>query len=122
MKNYLLVFIATGCGGVLRFAINTFLKWDGVSLPIATLVVNIVGCFVIGAVLATALRNPYFADNYKLLLATGFCGGFTTFSALSAECMQLLKQQQVTTVIIYIVASIVLGLAACFFGNYLFTN
>ena len=46
MKNYLLIFFATGCGGVLRYAINTFIKWDGYTWPIATMLVNVLGCFV----------------------------------------------------------------------------
>jgi fluoride exporter len=118
MKNYVLVFIGSGIGGMMRFGLSSIIKWNGTSLPWATMFVNILGCAIIGFVLAIADRNATFSTQYKILLATGLCGGFTTFSALSAECLTLLRQQQFVLAAVYICCSIVLGLIACALNYY----
>jgi fluoride exporter len=116
MKNFLLVFFGAGIGGVLRYAIGSVVKWNGTSFPWATFIVNILGCFIIGLVIAFANKNNFFADNFKLMLATGLCGGFTTFSAISLESLQLIKQANIQTALVYIVCSILFGIAACAIG------
>jgi CrcB protein len=116
MKNIILVFLGAGFGGVLRYAIGNIIKWNGTSFPWATFVVNIIGSFLIGIILAYSLKNETFTTNYKLLLTTGICGGFTTFSALSAESLQLIKQGNWMLALAYIICSIVLGIAACGIG------
>ncbi len=116
MKNIILVFLGTGFGGVLRYAIGNIIKWNSTSFPWATFVVNIIGSFLIGIILAYSLKNEIFSTNYKLLLTTGICGGFTTFSALSAESLQLIKQGNWMLALAYIICSIVLGIAACGIG------
>jgi CrcB protein len=116
MKNIILVFLGAGFGGVLRYAIGNIIKWNSTSFPWATFVVNIIGSFLIGIILAYSLKNEIFSTNYKLLLTTGICGGFTTFSALSAESLQLIKQGNWMLALAYIICSIVLGIAACGIG------
>jgi CrcB protein len=116
MKNIILVFLGAGFGGVLRYAIGNIIKWNGTSFPWATFVVNIIGSFLIGIILAYSLKNETFTTNYKLLLTTGVCGGFTTFSALSAESLQLIKQGNWMLALAYIICSIVLGIVACGIG------
>jgi fluoride exporter len=116
MKNFLLVFLGAGIGGVLRYAIGSVVKWNGTSFPWATFIVNILGCFIIGLVIAFANKNNFFADNFKLMLATGLCGGFTTFSAISLESLQLIKQANIHTALVYIVCSLLFGIAACAIG------
>jgi CrcB protein len=116
MKNIILVFLGAGFGGVLRYAIGNIIKWNGTSFPWATFVVNIIGSFLIGIILAYSLKNETFSTNYKLLLTTGICGGFTTFSALSAESLQLIKQGNWMLALAYIICSIVLGIVACGIG------
>ena len=80
-----------------------------------TLLVNVLGSFVIGAIMGIAGRQDDFG-NWRLFLATGVCGGFTTFSALAWQNLQLLNQQRYTTFIIYTGSSLVLGLLAVFLG------
>lgn len=115
-KNIILVGLGGMIGSVLRYIISLTVKHN--SFPIATLSVNILGSFVIGAVMALALKQQNFGD-WRLFLATGICGGFTTFSAFSWECMQMLQQQRYTTVALYISISLVAGIAAAFFGYWL---
>ena len=87
--------------------------------PWATLSVNILGCFLIGAIYAISEKSSL-GENIKLLLATGFCGGFTTFSAFAIENLQLIKLGAATTAITYIALSVVLGILLAFVGYFLF--
>jgi len=115
-KNIILVGLGGMIGSILRYTIGNAMKNN--NFPAATLSVNILGSFVIGAVMALALKQQNFGD-WRLFLATGICGGFTTFSAFSWECMQMLQQQRYATVILYISISLIAGIAATFFGYWL---
>jgi CrcB protein len=114
LKNLLLIGIGGGAGSMLRFLFAVWFKNS--SFPFATLLVNIIGSFVIGMVLAVSLRNSSFDTNWRLFLATGLCGGFTTFSAFSAEGLQMLQQQRFAIFALYIIGSILLGLVATWLG------
>jgi CrcB protein len=106
LKNFFLVGLGGAAGSMLRFLFSIWFKNN--NFPLATFIVNILGCFVI--------RNPSFESNWKLFLATGICGGFTTFSAFSMESLQLLQQQKIGLFVGYILASICLGLLATWLG------
>lgn len=84
--------------------------------PYATFAVNIIGSFIIGLVFALSIKEEGLSASWKLFLATGICGGFTTFSAFSLENMGLLQSGKYGMAIIYITLSIVLGIAAAFLG------
>jgi fluoride exporter len=114
MKSFLLVGFGGMIGSMLRYLFSLIIKpsW----FPYATLTINIIGCFVIGLVIGATLRNDSLNGNWKLFLATGICGGFTTFSAFSHECIQMIGQQRYAAVFIYISLSVLLGLAATFAG------
>lgn len=114
IKNLLLVGIGGGAGSMLRFLFAVWFKNS--SFPLATFLVNMIGCFVIGIVIAVSLRNSSFDANWRLFLATGLCGGFTTFSAFSAEGLQMLQEQRYGIFALYVVGSIVLGLVATWLG------
>lgn len=114
IKSFLLVGFGGMIGSMLRYLFTLIIKPS--SFPYATLLVNIIGCFVIGLVIGATLRNGATNDNWKLFLATGICGGFTTFSAFSYECIQLMGQQRFGAVFLYISLSVLLGLAATFAG------
>ena len=119
MKEIAIVFIGGGFGSALRFGVGKLFILSMSKFPMATFLVNIIGCFLIGLLLA------YFSKSensfYKLLLVTGFCGGFTTFSTFSYETILLLKNNQITLAAIYIISSLLLGLIATFVG-YLLMN
>ena len=114
LKNLLLVGLGGAAGSMLRFLFSTWLRHS--SFPLATLLVNIIGSFLIGLVIATSLRNPSFDANWKLFLATGICGGFTTFSAFSAENLQLIQQGRMGLFALYAMGSVLLGLGAAWMG------
>jgi fluoride exporter len=114
LRSFLLVGFGGMIGSMLRYLVAVFIKPQ--SFPFATITVNIIGCLIIGVVMGFALRSESFNNNWRLFLATGICGGFTTFSAFSLECFQFIEQQRYAAMFGYIVISLVLGLAATFAG------
>lgn len=116
MQSLLMVGIGSFVGGVLRYS---FSKWVQFKLlttyPFGTFTVNIIGCFIIGMVMGFSQRFNI-SSEWRLLLVTGFCGGFTTFSAFSIETMALLRDAQYVPAIAYISASVIIGLFAAFVG------
>lgn len=121
IKDILFVALGGGAGSVLRFLCQ---KWIGsivnYSYPIGTLVINITGCFLIGVFFSIALKNSSFNSQWQLLLMTGLCGGFTTFSAFTLDGMNLLKQDKTGLFFLYIGASVLLGLLATWAGIKIF--
>jgi fluoride exporter len=118
-KNFLLVGLGGALGSMLRYAAYLFITTK--YFPAATLAVNILGSFIIGLVLALSVKDETFLNNWKLFLATGICGGFTTFSAFSAENVALLQNEKYFIALLYIVLSIVLGIGAACLGFKLVT-
>lgn len=118
-KNFLLVGLGGAIGSMLRYAISLLVTVK--QFPYGTFIVNIAGSFIIGAVLALSLKNDMFSNNWKIFLATGICGGFTTFSAFAAENMALLQSGKYGIAFIYIMASLLLGIAAVVLGFKLIT-
>jgi len=114
LKNLLLVGLGGAAGSILRSLFAIWFKHS--SFPLATLLVNIIGSLVIGMVIAVSLRNSSFDANWRLFLATGLCGGFTTFSAFSAEGLQMLQQQRYGVFVLYVGGSLLLGLLATWLG------
>lgn len=114
IRNILLVALGGALGSVFRYAASLLIHAR--YFPWPTLAVNIIGSFIIGLILAYSIREESFLYNWKLFLATGICGGFTTFSAFSLENMELLQNGKYLYVILYITASIVFGIAAAWGG------
>ena len=114
IKDFLMVGLGGAIGSMLRYGSNLAIGIK--TFPIATLVINIIGSFIIGLVFGISMRNENFALNWKLFLATGVCGGFTTFSAFSLENMQLLLNGKYGLFALYIISSILLGLGAVVAG------
>ena len=114
MKEALWVFLGSGIGGALRYAVGlTTALWGpafGV-FPVATLAVNLAGSFLFGVLFAL----PYTSATFYLGLV-GFCGGFTTFSALSGEGMAMLRAGHWGLFAFYVALSVVLGVAAAWGG------
>ena len=119
MKNILLVFIGGGFGSVLRFIIGKYLNSPATGIPYGTFAANILGSLLIGIILGLAAKKDTLSANQTLLIATGFCGGFTTFSTFAYENHVFLKAGDFTSFAIYTIASFVIGFLAVFFGLFL---
>ena len=119
-RNLLLVAAGGAVGSVLRYMLHKFLyDLTPTPFPYGTFAVNIIGCLLIGILYGLFVADGVGTNSLKLLLITGFCGGFTTFSAFTLEGMALLQQQRFITFFVYFAASICLGLAATFAGAWL---
>jgi len=114
IRNFLLIGLGGALGSMLRY--GTGLLIGQKMFPQATLFINVVGSFIIGMVMAYSLKSELFAANWKLFLATGICGGFTTFSAFSFENLQLIQNGKFGMFAVYIAASLLLGIVAVWAG------
>ena len=83
MRQLFFVFIGGGLGSVLRYIIGRYLNQTGSGFPLGTFTANILGSLLIGIIIGLAAKNNTLSQNQTLLLATGFCGGFTTFSTFA---------------------------------------
>ena len=119
MKSLFLVFIGGGFGSVLRFLIGKWLNNSESGFPYGTLLANILGSLFIGIILGYAAKSDSLNQNQTLLLATGFCGGFTTFSTFTYENHLFLKSGDFTSFALYTIASFTIGFLAVFGGIYL---
>ena len=112
IKLIFIVAAGSALGGVSRFLLGRWVH-DAFTLafPIGTLVINVVGSFLIGIFYTWAVKGGI-TEETRLLLTTGFCGGFTTFSTFAWENLELLRNGHTAQAIGYSVASVVLGIGA----------
>lgn len=119
MKQLLLVFLGGGVGSVLRFIFGKYLNSSETGIPYGTFAANIIGSLLIGVILGLAAKNSTLTNNQILFLATGFCGGFTTFSTFAYENHVFLKSGDFVSFALYTIGSFVIGFLAVFLGMYL---
>ncbi len=119
MKQLLLVFIGGGFGSVLRYVIGKYLNNPETGIPYGTFAANILGSLLIGIILGYASKSNTLTESHTLILATGFCGGFTTFSTFAYENHVFLKSGDFTSFAFYTIASFVVGFLAVFAGMYI---
>ncbi len=119
MKQFLLIFLGGGVGSFLRYLISKSLNSYYPNFYLGTFMVNILGCFIIGLLIGLSVRNNYISENHVLLLGTGFCGGFTTFSTFALESHLLLKEHSLLYMSAYLGLSIILGILAIALGLYI---
>lgn len=116
-RNILFVAIGGMIGCVCRFLATYFIvQLLPFVFPYGTLIVNVVGCFVMGATVGLAERYIWIHHEWRAFLTAGFCGGFTTFSAFAFENVELLMDKHYWTFAIYSTASFILCLIAAFVG------
>lgn len=117
IKPLLIVGIGGALGSILRYICQRFLPGiTGTGFPWNTLWINLAGCFIIGLFWGYFSRNSSVTEDLKLLAITGFCGGFTTFSAFSVETLQLIRADKWVWAVAYISASVTAGVLLTFLG------
>jgi fluoride exporter len=115
MNLYTLLIVGLGgfVGSTLRFlTVRLVDSRLNALFPFGTLTVNIIGSFILGIIYMLATRQAGISENARLFLAVGFCGGFTTFSAFALENFSLIEQKFISTSLLYIIISVVLGIIA----------
>jgi fluoride exporter len=115
--KFLLVFLGSGIGGVIRYGISLGFISSNTKFPWATLIANIVAAFLVGLFYAMAAQKQWLDKNLLLLLTVGLCGGLSTFSTFSLETLKLWQSHQHLIAIMYIVLSVVTSILFVFIGN-----
>ncbi len=119
--QYLFVAVGGALGAIARFALNVFLQRD-IAFPWGTLSANLLGCLLMGAVAHLVATSTWFneagivPDQYRLLFAIGFCGSFTTLSALVMELHTMLARSEILNSFAYMMATMVGGFACFYIG------
>ena len=116
MKPLLLVFLGGGLGSTLRYGLGKYLNSAATGFPFGTFAANILGSLLIGIILGIAAKNDSISQNTMLLIATGFCGGFTTFSTFAYENHVFLKNGDFGLFALYTFGSFMVAFGAVFFG------
>jgi len=117
LKTIILVGSGGFIGSVARYFISKLnLHVYFFSIPVGTLIVNVLGSLIIGFLAGIADKSPLMTLELRLLLMAGFCGGFTTFSTFSNENLMLMQNGQYGIVFLYTGLSILLGFSAAFGG------
>ncbi len=114
LRNLFIVAAGGGIGAALRYILLQVGRQQ--SFPYTTLFINITGSFILGLIMALSMKDGAMKDASRLFLATGVCGGFTTFSSFSFENLELLQQGKVSLAFIYIILSVSAGLLAAWLG------
>ncbi len=112
--SYLWVTVGSALGGLLRFTITRLTLTISAGFPFGTVIINVIGCFVIGFFGTLTLQSGRYAvsENIRLFVMVGLCGGFTTFSSFSLESFDLLRSDAWGRALI----NIVLSVALCLFS------
>lgn len=117
LKTILYIALGGAIGSVLRYLTSILVaKYWSNQFPLATLLTNVLGCFLIGFLIGVLEKNNLANSSLKWLLVTGFCGGFTTFSTFGYENISLFQSNNAAMAFGYIALSVLLGLFAVWLG------
>lgn len=114
-----LLYVAVGgaVGSVARYLLSVWIQSSVLSVfPFATFIINLLGCLLIGVFCGLADRHIFINNSLKLLLVTGLCGGFTTFSTFSEESLSLVRQDHILYAALYVTSSVCLGILMVYLG------
>lgn len=116
MKQAFLVFIGGGLGSVARYLLSIKLNNFENAIPYGTLVANVLGSLFIGLIFGIMAKTGNLSEKHTLLLATGFCGGFTTYSTFMYENYVFIKEGNYFSFLPYLSITFILAFAALFLG------
>ena len=125
MNRYLLVMLGAALGGLARYAAGTAVlqrfaaRFPENVFPLGTVVVNVTGCFLVGILMTLFIDRGDPSPNLRLVLVTGFLGGYTTFSSFAWESFEAIEKEQVWIGLANIALSVVLGYLAVWCGAWL---
>jgi len=120
IRTLVLIALGGGIGSILRYLTSVMVqKYYASIFPLATLITNVLGCFLIGLIVGLLEKNQMTNSDLKWFLITGFCGGYTTFSAFGYENISLLQSNNSGLAFVYIGVSIITGLFAVWLGLFL---
>ena len=117
LRSMLMVAMGGAVGSAMRYLISKIMQdWLPDVFPFGTFAVNLLGCLVIGILYGLVEQNMLGNNNLKLLLITGLCGGFTTFSTFSHEGLSLVQQGHLSYAVLYVGGSACLGMMMVLIG------
>ena len=119
IRNTIFIGCGSFIGGAARYLISVAMKTMSKGFPWGTLVVNLVGCLVIGLLWGFFSKNFSESSSWALFMTVGICGGFTTFSTFSKEAIIMLQSGNIVGLISYIGVSVIAGVALVAAGYYL---
>ncbi len=120
LKTALIIALGGGLGSILRYFTSVLVsKYWSSNFPLATFIVNSIGCLLIGFIIGLLEKNQLSDSRLKWFLVTGICGGLTTFSAFGMENYNLFQNNNSLLAFVYIAMSIVIGLLAIWLGIFL---
>jgi len=119
-RDLTIIFIGGGLGSVTRFLLGKWVAtFHSQQFPYGTLTVNVIACFLLGLLIGLADHKQLISAPSRLFWTVGFCGGFSTFSTFSSETLTLIQSGFPFSGLVYVLASLLLCLAATYLGLYL---
>lgn len=119
IKNIIIVGCGSFIGGAARYIISFAMKTASKGFPWGTLLVNLLGCLVIGLLWGYLSKSASENNSWTLFMTVGICGGFTTFSTFSKEALMMLQAGNFMSFLAYIIISVIVGIALVAAGYYL---
>lgn len=118
MLKLILIFIGSGLGGVLRYALTGWVQsWTTESFPSGTLAVNVIGCLAIGFLSAAFAGPVLIREEFRIALLIGLLGGFTTFSTFGSETFSLAADREMMLAAVNVLLGVLLGVGAVWLGT-----
>ncbi len=120
IKSLILVFFGGGLGSSIRYFITKYSNKNLISFPIGTSISNLVGCFIIGLLIAYYDKNDIPKKDIFLFLSIGFCGGLTTFSTFMLDVFYMLKNENIQNLFAYFSINFFVGFFFIYLGFLIF--